>query len=63
MMSVSAGVFVCPGAYFWNYVSPMAVARSYSGGVEIPHVLPILSITLCLNIMSHMEACRCRFSE
>jgi len=47
-------VFVCPRSYLRNYTSDlhqflcmltMAVARSYSGGVVIIYVLPVLRMT------------------
>jgi len=58
-LSVSVCVFVCPRSYLRNYTSglhqifcmlPTTVARSYSGGVVIRYVLPVLRMTLYLLI-------------
>jgi len=51
---------VCPRAYLRNYKSSLyqifvqlpARARSFSGGVAICHVLPVLWMTSCLHIMA-----------
>jgi len=58
-MSVSVGVCVCPRSYLRNCTSDlhqffvhvtMAVARSFSDGVVVRYVLPVLWITLHLLI-------------
>ena len=38
-------------------LSPLAVARSSSGGVAIRYVLPVLRMTSYLQISGHAEAC------
>jgi len=66
VMSMSVCSFVslsvCPRAYLWNctfdlhkmflWLLPMAMAQSFSGGVVIRYVLPILWMTSCFHIMA-----------
>ena len=56
---LSVCVSVCPRSYLQYYtsdlrqffcISPTAVARSYSGGVVIHYVFPVLWTTSCLHI-------------